>query len=344
MGKENAQLLICHHLHIFIIELTMEMKKLYEEKRYFDILKQFEKKNENILKNKEELYYLGLCLFDLGYLQDSINLLNNTISKIEDLDFSRGYCYIGLGKYAFGDYQLATKWLEQSAREKGDFSEEACKWINLLHLSKKSLLTNLVESKCMRFHFIDDFSNRDCSNFINQYINVYPEIKNFFKPKLPKKIDVYIYKDRKDSIGGQLSYAIPSLCAIQVHLGEECGHELTHVISHYIKNGIKNKIAFIDEGLAEHFNKVRYSNQCKKIDHKVDIFDMWSNYDNYNKYHSRSVAKFFLQKLINCGGRNKLIEFIHDQTISNAERIYGDLLYEVKQAVEDDLYNGRLKL
>lgn len=50
--------------------------------------------------------------------------------------------------------------------------------------------------------------------------------------------------------------------------------------SYNMEGRIKSKTKFINEGVAECFNSVKYNNHYMLNKHDIDIFEIWNNYDS----------------------------------------------------------------
>lgn len=317
----------------------MDISVLYKSKDYATILEYFE--TSYLSASDSDKYYLGLSLFELGYKREGADLLVDTVTRLRNDDCSRGMGYIGLSFFSIGEYIQATDWLYKSATLMGEFSSESSKWLKLLHLSESARPAAFHENEYMRFHYVDCFSPVTRDEFEKNYTAAYVQLMSFFEVKLPKKIDVFIYNGHKDSIGGNLSYANPPLETIHVYIFEDCGHELAHVVSNYIPGGISVKSPFVDEGIAEYFNRTKYYTNFDQNNHNIDIFDLWANFRAYDRNYSHAIAKRFFSELIECGGKKRALALLHEQTIANAQKIYGKLLFEIKKHTELDVFNGR---
>ena len=64
--------------------------------------------------------------------------------------------------------------------------------------------------------------------------------------------------------------------------------------SYNMEGRIKSKTKFINEGIAECFNSVKYNNHYMLNKHDIDIFEIWNNYDSYDRNYSnfRKLKKF----------------------------------------------------
>ena len=74
--------------------------------------------------------------------------------------------------------------------------------------------------------------------------------------------------------------------------------------------------------------------------HDIDIFEIWNNYDSYDRNYSNFIACKFCTKLLEQGGKDNFLKLIYEQTISKAEEIYGSLLYYIKNELEREILLG----
>ena len=91
--------------------------------------------------------------------------------------------------------------------------------------------------------------------------------------------------------------------------------------SYNMEGRIKSKTKFINEGVAECFNSVKYNNHYMLNKHDIDIFEIWNNYDSYDRNYSNFIACKFCTKLLEQGGKDNFLKLIYEQTISKAEEI-----------------------
>ena len=276
-------------------------------------------------------------MVELGYFQDANELISTLIKGNDIYDKSKLFCYLGLSCYAQGKYCSAKSNLSHSVNLKGFFSNEAYCWLKLLHIIDSYRPKYVIRTEFLNIHFIDDLKSSVRKRFLDKYISSYDRIQRFFNSTLPKSIDVFVYKDHKDSNNNPLSYTNAPLSAIHVFWNDESGHELAHVISHHIIGGENNIHPFVQEGVAECFNLDAYSYLEDSVIINTSIDDLWEHFENYDKRFAYKVAKLFFLLLLRCGGREKLLCLINDQRIENAKKIYGELFSTIKGFVEREI-------
>lgn len=299
------------------------MKNLYTNKDYDGILNAFESNLE--LAMSKELVFLAFTLFDIGYFEESQEYLNESLSKgISSDEASKVYLYMGLYYYSIGKYKSSKSCFQKSISTKGLYSKESINWMKLLCLIQANVI-KIHQYPYMNFYFEANLSKKDRKIFIKKYINSYNRISNFFIPKLNKKIDVFVYAGRFDIINNNLSYANPFLKTIHAYYLDEDGHELTHIIAQNMDRKIMFINRFVNEGIAECFNRV----ECRKFDYtyrRLDsVFHLWEDYDLFDTKYANAIGRMFFKKLLADGTRKQFICITMNQSLGNVLRTYGQL-------------------
>lgn len=296
-----------------------DIKELYENQQYNEIINIYNINKER--KISELFLYAGFVFTKLGLAEEAIECL----SKVDKSQFNsfkgKIYRYIGLSNYLLGNYDLA-----QSSFSVGEesFDEESRLWNKLLFPS----LYDIRETDSIVFRFVNNFSPFDKKIFILKNIKALKRINDFIgKNKSRKKIDIYVYKKRIDSIGNSLSYSINGLKVIHTYVYDVSGHEIAHILF----NGIYQNIAhnqFIDEGIATFFDQDQTYDKFIK-DHKnnmakLDVIELWTNpnlrLENIKEYY---FAGAFVAFLLKTYGKEKFLEFLQNQSYENAKKVFG---------------------
>lgn len=240
----------------------------YVNKNYNEIFRYF-LDNPN---NNQGIWYLLYALFETGNFRGFSTLLNTYTKEISVLDdASRIWGYNGLIHYSRGKYIEAKDNLKFSIFIHGEYSEYANDWLKVLQLEK---LKAIVHGN-INYHFATGINKCDKDIFINKYNYAYERISSYFPVCFEKNIDVYIFDERKDSIGNRLSYANPDLLCIHVNINDEAGHEIAHILS---CNAYDLQSPFIKEGMAEYFDDLKRSYAIDKGIFGLKISDLWMDY------------------------------------------------------------------
>lgn len=296
------------------------LEKLYNEQRYNEII-EINKINVNT-KDCEKFYlYAGFSYLKMGYPQEAISCLN----KVKSSEFSRYrgkiYRYLALADYLLSDYNNA-QYSFILGEKNGD--RESALWNELLF----PLCSEKIETKFIIFRFVDVCDSINKKLFVLKNVKAFLRINEYiggFRSK--KKIDIYVYTHRVDSIGNALSYADNGLKVIHTYIDDVVGHEIAHILFNSMYNKI-NKNAFIDEGIATFFNEElpfsQFIEKYKSYISNADIIELWQrNILNKEDYY---LAGAFIGYLIKVYGKNDFLEFVRNESFENAMVIFGSSL------------------
>lgn len=299
-----------------------EIKQLYQNKQYMDII--------NIVENNNELKKIDFCEMFLGFsyleLQEprkAINCLKNVKYTTDKENYGKTLRYMGLAEYILGNYADAINDFNLSAFHKDD---EAILW-------KKLLFPNNVkihETENIVFRFNDHIDEIKIKIFIMRSLKAYTHISNFINRNvLSKKIDIYVYTERFDSLGNPLSYADNGTKSIHICYNDFIGHEIAHILFNSLYPRMQRN-EMIDEGIATFFDQqLLLSDYLKKYHErmvKFDILSCWekSNLDNRMKSDLYYFAGAFVGYLLERYGRESFLIFIENEDIYNAKKIFGE--------------------
>jgi hypothetical protein len=316
----------------------VKISRFYKKKNFRELLK-YSEIRYNKLTSVEKIY-LCLAIFELGFLDEFLDLFEYFFSKnqlvIEKYLFERNseeYCklilYKALAHFGLGEYANAHINIRESISMSRLYSSEAKKWEELLCLSGLSDPSYFIENNNLRFYFMDKSNEQEIAFFIKKYQVSYDDITFFFRSTPRKKTDVYIYKGRKDVIGNRLSYSNPHLGTIHANLYDENGHELTHVICQSFSENYSDWDPFVKEGIAEHFNSSCYEIDVTKFPSTMDLFNVWTRFSDYNVQVSYPIAKLFFDTLISVVDRDELFIFLQHPNLQNAKKRFKDKFNEI---------------
>lgn len=320
-----------------------QLGKLYMSGNFEETIK---RATEYLSTDKDNIDYkllLGRALTDYGEFEEAIPHLKYSAENDQYNSWRKAWArgYLGSCYYMVSDYE----------KSKSEF--EAC-----INLNATSNATNYASNRILQFgydKFFNDWKVVDSDNFrfhfqemddsdIKVYVNsrekAFQEINDFFNSRVPKKIDFFVWDSRDDAkkiLHANLGFADPNYCVVHSHFNQTRGHEMTHVISNYLaKNMVKTSL--INEGTSVCFD---LSNQDKekivkewieKNDKKINIKDMWVNWQNYPEELSYPLSGAFVKTLIDTFGEEEFLTFFTDQRYENAKEVFGD---EIDVLIED---------
>lgn len=178
----------------------------------------------------------------------------------------------------------------------------------------------ITEAGNIRFHF-QKMSESDMQLYVNSREEAFQQINEFFNCELPKKIDFFVWDSRDDAkkiLRADLGFADPNYCVIHSYFKQTRGHEITHVISNYLaKNMVKTGL--INEGTSVCFDLSNQDKESfvtewiKKYDEKINIKDIWSNWEKYPDELTYPLSGAFVKLMIDTFGKEEFLEFFVDQ-------------------------------
>lgn len=305
--------------------------KLYETQQYGKIVDIYQRSEINNNCTPEMNLFAGFVFTEIGMPQKAVQCLISLDKLYFTSYVGKINRYIGLSYYMFGEYKLALSFFERGVCEKDNECEL---WKKLLYpVQEERRIT-----KYAIFHFTDKFDVLNEKIFIAKNLEAINRISRFIgNYNLNKKIDIYVYAGRRDSIGNPLSYADNGLMAIHTHISDARGHEIAHLLFNNIyKYMIRN--TFIDEGIATFFNESdSFESFCEKYKKYIpclDIIELWNSPclrdgNNQSFYY---LAGAFVGFLIKIYGKEKFLEFISDESYKNAKILFSPCIDNV---VED---------
>lgn len=260
-----------------------------------------------------------------------------------DKQTSNDLFLLGLAHYMIGDYNMCTQFLKMSLKE--CFDANVAQWFKLLDLNQAM---RLIITDSINYHFENEIEMSKIEIFIRKTNKAFYETLEFFKTKLRKKIDIYVFAGQNDMNGNCLSYANPPMTSIYVNVNYTGRHELIHVLFNNMYDVIE-KTKFIDEGIAVWFDREDDKNMDDMIENNIDISinvqikKMWENFDDNNiGVYSYKVAGLFVGYMIESVGKENFFEFSTIQTLENANRLFGkDFMNKLIMDFEYKIKNRR---
>lgn len=272
----------------------------------------------------------------------SLNNVNNEeklLFKAETLRYL-GSCYYYLGNYTQSKAHLVES-IELNARE--DLTDKSLDLMELYGFNELFENGPIIESEHFIFHFQHSTKVQNMESYVQKREEAFRKINQFFKSKIPTKMNYYIYNSNVNIFSIPIGFAMRKQGIIHALYNQSVGHEMTHVISYYYDKFIK-KAGLIEEGMAVHFNQTNQNkmqlakNRFKQngIKH-ISIIELWNNWtENPLTY---SIAGAFVKYLIDHEGEEKFKLIIANQSYQNAKYVYGDNLDVLINNIEEELLN-----
>lgn len=307
------------------------MNSLYKDvinENYEDILNYFyssKKINENTI------LYLGIALFEIGYPYEGMEYFKLAdYSKYPKKIVIRAEILKALFYFSVGNYSKSCKLLTNL----GDYGKD---WIYLLNINQEFRI--VYEDSFLRFHFEPSIIKSEAKEFIIDYKNSFQQIKKVYKPNFRKKVDIIVYSGLSDVLSNRLSYSNNFLNTIHTNLNNECGHELAHIVVASLQKEKKYLNKFINEGIAEVFNKINYVNKYDfgDLNSIIDLCDIEDYLNDIDDKKILYIGKVFFSYLYKHGNGEQFLSISKNQTKENLLNTYGKLALSAESFTLDYL-------
>ena len=245
-------------------------------------------------------------------------------------------CYFALGNSVKAEASLtsslklnATKNVVSSAR----YLDKILGFDSIFHSWKRHETLHFV------FHFQNN-SDKVKEIAIRKEL-AFEKINSFFKAKLPKKIDYFVWLDEQNAqniLKKPLAFTDPGLSLTHTTEKHTIGHEMTHTIAYFATIPLKsNKL--ISEGVCVYFDLSNRNNveTLKKLGFKSSIKAIWENKTTVSNDILYPLGGELVKRLIKKFGREKFLTLLANQTYQNARKIYGSDLELLIREIDDQI-------
>ncbi len=245
---------------------------------------------------------------------------------------------LGTAQYHTGQIKLGVENLEKAMEMKATRSCSRFAHKQLMRFQENIFFKkwNVHETEHLRFHFQDETVIGDIEVYMADHQKSYEDSNRFFKAELSKKIDLFVWKDKEeayDLFERRLGFANSDRKIINVWYKKTNGYEICQVLCD-IAIKPKKKTKLINEGICVYFdrsirNKMDVARKAMP-NGKFYFLELWESPTRYERGLSYPIGGAFIDFLINKEGKAKLMKFLKDQSIENAEEVYPDFKDLVK--------------
>jgi tetratricopeptide (TPR) repeat protein len=331
-----------------------ELWKLYDKKKYDEIIEKGEELLVKDLNNVEYNYWVGLGYYKKDQILESIPFFEKA-SMHEDPHSTiraRANILLGVCYYHQDEKEKSRKSLIEGKKVKiyKRINEGNEYWFERFGFDDFFLTWQKVESDHFKFNF-QDTTDLNYKRFIKKCEEAYTTIDTFFNSKIERKIDYFVWTsttDARNIIKMANAHAFSDLFLIHGNTNENEGHEIAHVISLNYRKDLKMH-RFISEGTAVYFDQTHLDKdewfegilENYKIK-KIDVKDVWLKWEEFPSAYSYSLGGLFVKELIKQYGQDKFLEFFVDQSYKNAKEVFGKGLEDFIDEFETK-YNDKIK-
>ena len=289
------------------------------------------------------MYHLiGRMFVDDRRCDTAISFLQKAIDLDHDASWVSGWSHVYLGKAYFmtGKKDAAISELKYAiAIHKTDNSVSVAQNMLVRIDDKRSVSYTendsepkwiKIEKEHITYNFQDTAGMRLFPfEFMKQHEEAYEKINKTFQAKLPRKLVFYVWTDAylaKKLLHRDLGFTDPINCICNVRIDQTVGHEMTHALSYWgWGTPPANGTQFINEGVAVAFDQEgydRYEKAMKSVEGQGyhSVLDIWKETRSDLAY---PVGGAFVGYLFEKSTPAQFKSVIKDQTIDNAEKVYG---------------------
>lgn len=336
-----------HILLVFFLSLSFtlsaqvkDLGKLFFKGKYEKVIIKGTALLEKDTENPEVNSIVGRAYMALDKYETAIPFLQEGLNPISEKPFIKAWSMAELGKayYLTGQSEMGIVNLKHvikmgATRNCTRFAKNC-----LVAFQENTYFQNweVYETENLRFHFQDVSVIESIGKYANQHEKAYKSINAFFKVKLAKKIDFFVWKDREEAIsvfGRPLGFANSKLEMINAWYKQTKGHEICHILCDEALYPNKKSL-LINEGIAVYFDQTfrNKMDQARKVLPKGEfhLLELWESPTHYERDLSYPMGAAFIDFLINKEGIGKIKELLKNQTIENAKVIYPDFMELVK--------------
>ncbi|WP_372750905.1 tetratricopeptide repeat protein [Labilibaculum sp.] len=283
---------------------------------------------------------LGRSYTNSKQFQKAIPYLENSIASESATNEIKAISNAYLAKCYFvsGEEQRAVTLLQKIKNERvsKEASNYAQRYLSLFQKGIYYKAWEQIESENIRFHFQDKNTLKNPDEYMSNMERNYVRIVDWMGVKPGKKVDLFVWTDIDEAyrkFSRSLPFSNSELCTVNVLVGEPREYELVHMLCKLALQP-KYKTMLISEGLGMYFNQMEESSMLKARSivpkDKFSLLELWEKPTEYERNLSYPIGAAFIEFLINKGGKNKLQEFLKDQSSKHAEEVYPEFNKWVK--------------
>ncbi|MCB0698428.1 MAG: hypothetical protein KDC11_01210 [Chitinophagaceae bacterium] len=181
-------------------------------------------------------------------------------------------------------------------------------------------------------YYFQGTGEKGASIYTDIYEAAYNELNPIFDAKLPQKLRFFVWTDwavAEQKLNFFPGFAVPDECVCHVRANQSRGHEMTHVLSYWARGVPPNTYSrFINEGIAVAFDlnegdKMQRAIQAAAGSGIPSITDLWVQKVIVPDDIMYPIAGAFMQYLYNLNEPEKFYDLMKNQTLYDAQQIYG---------------------
>lgn len=287
---------------------------------------------ENDKSNANAYVLAGRVLVAKKNFNEAIGYLEKVQTFSNAPAYTKAWAMAELGQcyYFKGDYKKSKESLTACIELKATKNATSAANLSMFKLGLDKFYDTWItkETSHFIFHFQDTSSIENVSRFAQRKEAAFDSINNFFKAKLPKKIDYFVWSNSQLAetlFRHPLAFSDGALCITHTKPKHTVGHEMTHSISYNaVQNAKWNRL--IAEGVCVYFDLSKKDNLTllkAKNEMPISIVEIWKSDSKLGEEIIYPLGGELVKRLIETFGREKFMQLLADQSYESAKKIYG---------------------
>jgi hypothetical protein len=174
--------------------------------------------------------------------------------------------------------------------------------------------------------------------YINEHEGAYDSLNKIFEAKLPRKLVMYVWNDRKiakKTLHRKLGFTRSKQCFSHVLRHQTLGHEITHTLSYWAWGSEPGGYSrFISEGIAVYcdlsdYDKYAYARKVVEQNNVTDVLDIWGNEKKCKEEILYPIAGAFVGFLRENTSAEQFKSIIKGQTMDNVKVMLGSRFFSL---------------
>ena len=253
-------------------------------------------------------------------------------------------CELGSSYYVTGNKKLSSENLIACIKLNATKNSQKTASQNFLIFGFDSFYGNWHVEQSENFYFWFQNTSITHKKFITSHENAFDSLSTLFNCKLPHKMDFFVWSNDTDQLTkkmiGQLAFSKPVFGITHTSENKTLAHEIMHHILYYAFPGAKRN-ELITEGTCVCFDLSRRDNlenlKKEKNSSGINVRDCWNHPEKFDDAIIYPLGGELVKRIFEKFGKEKFFSFMTDQSLENAERIFGKELDSLISQLESDV-------
>ncbi len=307
--------------------------------------------------NDRDLNHLvGRCLVEIGRPEEARPYLEMVVKGVGPKDWRYAFSLLNLGLVQWWEEDregTRLTWTIAATDPKlSTVSQSATYYLARCGLAEDYAAFGEMAGERVHCRFAPGVAGSDREAFLRHAEETWARLAAFFGGEPDRGGDIVVWTDAGAAQQvvqvPVLGYSFPDLCVVHTLLASPLGRDLTPVFVRWVSRPTE-PVRFMVDGVAEvcdgragvdRLAEARAALAAAQIT-AVDVPRWWQDHLTLPASALRPVSGAFVQMLLDRGGREKLLQLLHQPTFVHAWEVYGrEDLQAIIDAITADLQAG----